>query len=84
MNMARTEDSRAARLRGELARDRRSRRVSGAIDAQRRLNARRAPARGPRQTQLGLSDSRDAHLTDEIPVATTTRLPNVVPRGNDS
>ena len=61
--LTRTENTRAARLRGDLARDRRSRRVSSAIDAQRRLNARWAAAPGPRQTQSGPSDPRDAHLT---------------------
>ena len=40
--MTRTEHNWAARRRGELTRDRGSRRVSSAIDARRRLNARRA------------------------------------------
>src|ERR1700745_4195421 len=42
--MTRTEHNRAARRRGELTGDRGSRRLSPAIDAQRRLNARQADA----------------------------------------
>jgi hypothetical protein len=49
--MTRTEHSRAARRRGELTRDRGSLRLSPAIDAQRRLNTRRAAGPGPKQTR---------------------------------
>lgn len=44
--MTHTRQDLAARRRGELSRDRASRRLSSVIDAQRRLNARRAL--GPR------------------------------------
>jgi hypothetical protein len=59
--MTRIEQGRAARRRGELARDRGSRRVSSAIDAQRRLTAR--PARNTRTTAdpLGPRDPRYAY-----------------------
>jgi hypothetical protein len=59
----RTQRDRAVRRRGELARDHGSRRVSAAIDAQRRLNAR--PPRGTRTKAdaAGPSSSRYAYLT---------------------
>jgi hypothetical protein len=44
--MTQTEHNSAARRRGELTRDRGSRRLSAAIDARRRLNSR--PADGTR------------------------------------
>ena len=61
--MTRTEQNWAARRRGELARDRGSRRVSSAIDAQRRMNTR--PARGTRTKAdpFGPIDPRYAYLT---------------------
>ena len=61
--MTRIEQGRAARRRGELARDRGSRRVSSVIDAQRRLNTR--PARGAptKADPVGPSDPRYAYLT---------------------
>src|SRR5205814_10160360 len=49
--MTRTEHSRAARRRGELTHERGSLRLSPAIDAQRRLNTRRAGGPGPKQTR---------------------------------
>jgi hypothetical protein len=60
--MTRIEQGRAARRRGELARDRGSRRVSSAIDVQRRLNAR--PARDARTAAdpVGPHDPRYAYL----------------------
>jgi hypothetical protein len=59
--MTRTEHHRAARRREELARDRGLRRVSSAIDAQRRFTAR--AARDDRANPLGPSDPRYAYLT---------------------
>jgi hypothetical protein len=61
--MTRTEHHHAARRRGELARDRGSRRVSSAIDAQRRLNPR--PARGTptKADSVGPSDPRSGYPT---------------------
>ena len=60
--MTRTEHDRAARRRGELARDRGSRQVSSAINVQRRLNAR--PARNARTLAdpAGPHDPRYAYL----------------------
>ena len=60
--MTRMEQGRAARRRGELARDRGSRQVSSAIDVQRRLNAR--PARDARTLAdpAGPHDPRYAYL----------------------
>ena len=61
--MTRTEHGQAARRRGELARDRGSRRVSAAIDAQRRFNAQ--PASDTRSTAdpFAPSDPRYGYLT---------------------
>ena len=61
--MTRTQQDWAARRRGELARDHRPRRVSAAIDTQRRLNAQ--PSRGTRTKadSVGPSDPRYAYLT---------------------
>jgi hypothetical protein len=59
--MTRTEHNRAARRRGELTRDRGSRRLSPAIDAQRRLNARQAD--GTPTTAEAFDDRRYAYLT---------------------
>jgi hypothetical protein len=61
--MTRTQRDWAARRRGELAGDHGSRRVSSAMDAQRRLKAR--PARGTRTKAdpVGPSDPRYAYLT---------------------
>ena len=65
--LTRTEQTRAVRRRGALDRDRGSRRVSFAIDAQRRLNTR-ASARHPDHGGCGRSDrSRYAHLTRSWP-----------------
>ena len=49
--------------RGELNRDRGSRRLLQAVDARRRLNARRADSTRTRADLLGPSDSRYAYLT---------------------
>ena len=61
--MTRTEHNRSARRRGELTRDRGSRRLSSAIDAQRRLNSR--PADGPptKADPVGPNDRRSGYLT---------------------
>jgi hypothetical protein len=53
----------AALRRGELNRDRGLRRLSEAIDAQRRLNARRADATRAKAHPVGPSDPRHAYLT---------------------
>ena len=51
------------RRRGELNRDRTIHRVSLVIDAQRRLNARRAVGTGTKADLVGPSDPRYAYLT---------------------
>jgi len=61
--MTRTEHNSAARRRGELTRDRGSRRLSPAIDAQRRLNARRADGTPTNADPFGPNDRRYAYLT---------------------
>lgn len=61
--MTRTEHNRAARRRGELTRDRGSRRLSPAIDAQRRLNARRADGIPTNPEAFDANDRRYAYLT---------------------
>jgi hypothetical protein len=58
-----SEQNWAARSRGELTRDRGSRRLSPAIDAQRRLNARRADGTSTNADPLGPNDRRYAYLT---------------------
>ena len=60
--MTRTEQYSAARRRGELTRDRGSRRLSPAIDAQRRLNARRADGTPTNPDPFGPNDRRYAYL----------------------
>ena len=60
--MTRTERNGAARRRGELTRDRGSRRLSPAIDAQRRLNTRRADGPRTKADPFGPSDSRYAYM----------------------
>ena len=60
--MTRTEHDRAARRRGELARDRGSRRVSSVIDAQRRLTARAARDARTTADPMGPRDPRYAYL----------------------
>ena len=60
MTMTRTEQNVAARRRGELSRDRGSRRISPTIDAQRRLNA--VQADGTR-TNVDPFDRRYAYPT---------------------
>jgi hypothetical protein len=61
--MTRTEHNRAARRRGELTRDRGSRRLSPAIDAQRRLNLGRADVTPTSAGPFGPNDRRHAYLT---------------------
>jgi hypothetical protein len=60
--MTRTEHNRAARRRGELTHDRGSLRLSPAIDAQRRLNSRRAAGSRTKADPVGPSDPRHAYL----------------------
>jgi hypothetical protein len=61
-DMTRKEPDQARRRRGELARDLGSRRVSSAIDAQRRLNARPAQRASTNPEPVGPSDTRYAYL----------------------
>jgi hypothetical protein len=61
--LTRTEHNWAARRRGELTRDRGSRRLSPTIDARRRLNARRAVGTRTKADPFGPNDSRYAWLT---------------------
>jgi hypothetical protein len=61
--MTRTEHDLAARRQGELARDRGSRRLSSAVDAQRRLNGRRADGDRTKADSFGPSDPSYTHLT---------------------
>lgn len=61
--MTPTDHNRAARRRGELTRDRGSRRLSSAIDAQRRLNTRRADGPRTKADAVGPNDRRYAYLT---------------------
>jgi hypothetical protein len=61
--MTRTEHYSAARRRGELTGDRGSRRLSPAIDAQRRLNARRADGTPTNADPFGPNDRRYAYPT---------------------
>ena len=61
--MTHTRQDLAARRRGELSRDRESRRLRSAIDAQRRLNARRALGARAKADPVGPSDARFAYLT---------------------
>jgi hypothetical protein len=60
--MTRTEESIAARRRGEQNRDRGSRRLSHVVDARRRLNAQRADNARTRADPLGPRDPRYAYL----------------------
>jgi hypothetical protein len=62
-DMTRTEHERAARSRGELTCDHWSRTVASAIDAQRRLNARRACGARIKAVSISRSDPRCAYLT---------------------
>jgi hypothetical protein len=62
MTMKRMEHDSAARRRGELTRDRGSRRVSVAIDARRRLNSGRAAGLRTRAGPHGPRDPRYAYL----------------------
>ena len=61
--MTRTEHNSVARRRGELTRDRGSRRLSPAIDAQRRQNARRVDGTPTNADPFGPNDRRYAYLT---------------------
>ncbi len=58
--MTRIEHSRAARRRGELTHDRGSLRLSPAIDAQRRLNTRRARSTTPAPREPFVASAADA------------------------
>jgi hypothetical protein len=60
--MRRTKHDRAARLRGELARDRGLRRVASAIDAKRRLSEQPARATLTKADPLGLVEPGYAYL----------------------
>ena len=53
----------AGRRRGELTRDRRSRQLSRAIEARRRLNARLTDDPGAKADLFGPSDPRYMYLT---------------------
>ena len=59
--MTRTAHNSAARRRGEVTGDRGSRRLSPAIDAQRRLNARRADGTPTPADPFGPNDRRYAY-----------------------
>jgi hypothetical protein len=61
--MPRTEHNLAARKRGELSRDRGSRGISPAIDAQRRLNALQADSTRTNADPFGPTDRRYAYPT---------------------
>jgi hypothetical protein len=61
--MTRTEHYSAARRRGELTGDRGSRRLSPAIDAQRRLNTRRGDDTPTNADPFGPNDRRYAYPT---------------------
>lgn len=61
--MTRTEHNWAARRRGELTGDRGSRRLSPAIDTQRRLNARHADAPPTDPDPFSENDRRYAYRT---------------------
>ena len=61
--MTLTQHDLAARRRGERNRDRASLRLSPAIDAKRRLNARRAHGTRTKADPFGPSDPGHAHLT---------------------
>src|SRR5947209_9773320 len=61
--MTRTEHNSAARRRGELTGDRGSRRLSPAIDAQRRLNARHADPAPTDTDPSSANDRRYPYLT---------------------
>ena len=61
--MANTPQNLAALRRAKFNRDRGLRRLSQAVDAQRRLNARRADSTRANADPLGPSDPRHAYLT---------------------
>jgi hypothetical protein len=61
--MTRTEHNQAARRRGELTRDRGSRRLSPAIEARRRVNALQVDGTRTKADPIGPSDPRYAYLT---------------------
>ena len=61
--MTRRRQDLAVRMRGESNRDRGLRRVSAAIDAQRRLNLRRADGTRTKAHPVGPSDPRYAYQT---------------------
>jgi hypothetical protein len=61
--MTHTKNNRASRRRGELMRDRGSRRISFAIEVKRRLNAQRPDVTRTRADSVGPRDPRYAHPT---------------------
>jgi hypothetical protein len=61
--MTDTEHNRPARRRGELTNDRGSRRITAAIDAQRRLKRRRPDGSRIKADPFRPSDPRHAYLT---------------------
>jgi hypothetical protein len=61
--MKRTEHNSAVRRRRAVTRDRGPLRLAPAIDARRRLNARRADTTGTKVNPLGPRDPRYAYLT---------------------
>ena len=61
--MTRAQNNWAARRRGELDRDPGSRQLSQAVDALRRLNARRAVSARTKADLVGPSEPRYAYLT---------------------
>jgi hypothetical protein len=61
--MTQTKQNAAARRRGELNRDRGSRRLAPAIEARRRLNTLKANSTTTQPDRFGPSDPRHAYLT---------------------
>jgi hypothetical protein len=61
--MTPTEHNQAARRRGELTRDRGSRRLWSAIEARRRVNALQADGTRTKADPHGPDDPRHAYLT---------------------
>ena len=75
MTMTRTEQNVAARRRGELSRDRGSRRISPTIDAQRRLNAVQADGTRTNADPFGPNDRRYAYPTRSYDEEGLVRMP---------
>ena len=64
----------AARRRGELNRERGSRRLSSTIDAQRRLNAGRAVGTGTKADPVGPSDNGAAKRSSKFALGGKLRI----------